>query len=371
MKGLLQLLILILIFFQAGCWDQQLLVDKKIVNNLSIDKAQNGYLLLGASAIDLVTKGGGQFNISSHAFTAISENIMDGGSKISRKMSGRADITKVNSILIGEKLAKADIYPILDFFYRNPTSNFGSCLALIRRRAVDLLKNETERETAIGSGVCSIISSAEKSGNLSKINLKSVLTKITDPDEDFMLPYLEKTNSEIKILGMALFHNRKFSGKYIPIEQAKMLLLLQGKNKPFLYKTKIDGRKSSKIKTTLTMRVEARKREQRLVIDKSGKMNFNIKISTKVRIVENPPLKVLSAKDIEGLNSVLSQNLTQDARKVTAIIQKANSDILGIARIGRVYNYNFFKKEKWEEVYPHININPKISIEISSNGLIK
>ncbi|MGG5737381.1 Ger(x)C family spore germination protein [Bacillus cereus group sp. IBL03679] len=371
MKGLIQFVFLILILFQVGCWDQQLLVDKKIINNLSIDKAKNGNLLLGASAIELVTKGGGQFNFSALTFTETSENIMGGGNKITRKMSGRADITKANAILIGDKVAKADIYHILDFFYRNSTSNFGSYLALIRGRAVDFLKSETKGEVSIGSGVNRIISSAEKSGSLPKTNLKSILTQITNPNKDFLLPYLEQTNSEIKILGTALFHNRKYSGKYIPIEQTNILMLLQGKNKPFFYKTKIDSDKSSNIEKTITIRVEATRKKQHLVIDKSGKVNFNINISAKARVVENPPLKVLTAQDIERLNFILSKNLTQDARKVASITQKANSDILGIARFVRAYNYDFWKKKNWEEVYPRISITPNISVKISSNGLIR
>ncbi|WP_353054088.1 Ger(x)C family spore germination protein [Bacillus thuringiensis] len=371
MKGLVRILILVSILFQVGCWDQQLLVDKKIVNNISIDKVKNGQLLIGASAIDLVTKGGGQYNLTYDTFLETSENLMGGGNKINRKMAGRADITKANSILIGEELATADLYPILDFFYRNTTSNFGSYLALIRGRASEFLKSRAKEEIAIGSGINRTILSAEKAGILPKINLKSVLTQITSPNKDFLLPYLEQNNLQIKILGTALFHNRKYSGKYIPIEKTNILMLLQGKNKPFFYKTKINDGKSSNIKKTITIRVEASKKKQRLVIDTSGKVNFNIKISAKVRVVENPPLKVLSIEDIERLNTVLSKHLTEDARKVTSITQKANSDILGISKFVRAYYYNFWEKENWEEIYPHININPKISVKISSNGLIR
>lgn len=354
--------------FLAGCWDQHQLVNKTLVNGIGFDLTEEGKIHLTARDLNIKSKGGGQFDLKDELLSAERPTLVGLGIDIDSMAAGQVDYSQAHILLIGDELAKQGIHQILDNFYRGKDSNTASKIAITKGKAEDILSTEKDK-SPIAFFILQTIEGAEKSTLLPDEKIFTVWTKILSPGKDFILPYLEKTDSDrIAIAGVALMNGDKFSGKTLSKEQSTLLLLLLDKLKKTNYMALILNEESEDHSIAFSTR--KMKRKMKIKVDKkSGDITCTIDISLQVE-VNSYPQNLKEDLNIKKLNKEISAELTNQAKEITAILLEANSDVFGIEmKVANRYP-DVSKKMNWDEDYKKVKIEPKVNVEIIKTGSV-
>ena len=354
--------------FLAGCWDQHQLVNKTLVNGISFDLTDEGKIHLTVRDLNIKSIGGGQFEIEDGLLSAERPTLVGLGIDIDSMAAGKVDSSQAHIILIGDELAKQGIHQVLDSFYRGKDANTASKIAITKGKAEDILSTEKEK-SPIAFFILQTIEGAEQATYLPDENIFTVWTKSLSPGKDFILPYLEKTESDkIAIAGVALLNGDKFSGKTLSKEQSTLLLLLLDKLKKTNFMALILNQESED--RSIAFSTRKMKRNMEIKVDKtSGDITCTIDISIQVE-VNAYPQNLKKDVNIKKLNKEISKELTKQAKEITAILLEANSDVFGIEmKVANRYP-DVSKKMNWDEDYKNVKIEPKVDVEIIKTGSV-
>jgi Ger(x)C family germination protein len=209
----------------SGCWDQQLLVNKTLINGISFDLTEEDNIEGTVRALNIQSKGGGQFEIADELIGSTRPTTVGLGIDIDSKLAGQIDASKAHIVIIGEELAQKGINPIMEFFYRNKGSYMSSKIVISKGKAKDILSTEKEK-SPIAFVILQILKGAELDTTVPKHNAFAVWQQIFDPGKDMVLPFLEKEEDKIEVAGVALFNGDKYTGKTLKKEKSTLLLLL-------------------------------------------------------------------------------------------------------------------------------------------------
>ncbi|MGM0836464.1 MAG: Ger(x)C family spore germination protein [Bacillota bacterium] len=359
---------LCIISLLTGCWDQNLLVNKKLINGISFDLTEDDEILLTTRALSIQSKGGGQFEINDELVQATRPTVAGLAIDIDNKLPGKLDISKAHIVIIGEDIAKKGIHPLLEGMYRPKDSYITAKIVMGKGKASDILSTEPEK-SPIAFDILQGLKAAENTNLIPEENIITTWTKVVDSGKDSVLPYLEKVESnKIEIAGVALLHGDKFTGTTLLKDQSKMLLLLMKELKKISYfamvlnqenKAQSIGFTAKSMKRNLDLKVDKKSHQIVCKID----LKLDIKINTY-------PQEFDKKVDIEKLHKDLSEELTNQAKNVTNTLLEANCDALGIgSRIASLHP-DLWKQIDWEEEYKNVQFEPNVKVNIINTGTI-
>lgn len=363
MRKWLNMMMVMILIFMAGCWDQELLVNKTIVNGVSFDIMEDGKIEGNVRALYIQSKGGGQFEIYDELVGSTQPTPISMAKEIDNKIAGEIEFGKANIILIGEELAKKGILSLIEPFYRTKDGYIASKIMITKGKAVDVLSTEKEK-SPIAFVILKIITGAEKSSIIPKDTAFSVWKGLVDPGEDKIIPIVEKVESDkIAIGGVALFNGEKYTGTSLSDEKSTLLLLLLDElNK----KSNLSVMLSEK--NSISFNPNKLKRSFLVTVDKQ-----NHKISSKIEIEMD--IEVISYQrnigkeiNIDKVNKELSTELTKQAKEITNTLLRANCDAFGIGRKIASSYPNYWNKINWDQEYKKVEIEPKVKVNIIKTG---
>lgn len=361
--------LLLTVLLLTGCWDQEKLVDKAIVDGISLDQGEDGKLFNTTRYLRLKNKGGGQFEAKDELLEAEGDSIVDISKQLNLMMPGKIDPSKTYVIIIGEELAKQNIYPLIEPFFRSKKSFLGAKIIIAKGQAYNILSIDKELSPIVFD-LMEMIDSGEVSSVIPDTNLYSIWTFMIDPGKDMLLPYIEKVQKDkLKLSGIALFNGGKYSGSYLTQKESTMLLLLRDElsiSNQFDMKIRQQNEKETPVTLTIT---NVKNQIDMKVDEQTNQITYTIDITIKTKLVnyEQNTVKEINVKD---LNKKTSVQLTKEAKEVTEIIQKANSDALGIGRSVASKYPKLWNEKKWKEEYQKVKIVPKIKVEITQTGTL-
>lgn len=352
----------------AGCWDQHQLVNKTLVNGISFDLTEEGKIHATVRALNMKSKGGGQFEIEDELVSAERPTMAGLAIDINSMTAGQVDFSQAHIILIGDELAQNGIHQLLDPFYRGKDSNIVAKIAITKGKAEDIISSE-KGKSPIAFFLLQTIEGAEESTLLPEETIFTVWTNILTTGKEFILPYLEKGESDkIAIAGVALFNGDKFSGKTLSKEQSSLLLLLLDKlqktnNMELMLNQASEDR-------SIAFSTRKMKRNMEIKVDKtSGDITCTIDISIQIE-VNTYPQNLKEDLNIKKLNKEISAELTKQAKEITAILLEANCDVFGIEMKIANRHPDVWKKMNWDEDYKNVQIEPKVDVNIIKTGAV-
>jgi Ger(x)C family germination protein len=350
----------------SGCWDQQLLVNKTLINGISFDLTEEGDIEGTVRALNIQSKGGGQFEIADELVGAKRPTVAGLGIDIDSKLAGQIDASKSHIILIGEELARNGINPVIEFFYRNKGSFMSSKIVISKGKARDILSTEKEK-SPIAFVILQTLNGAEADTLIPKQNAFRVWQEIFDPGKDMILPFLKKVeDNKIEVGGVALFNGDKYTGKTITNEKSTLLLLLLNQ----LQKT---SRMSLVLEPetkdrSLSFSTKDMKRNLEVKVEKpSNKIICTVHIKMNIE-VGTYPQDFNKELNIDKLNKDLSDELTKQAKEITNTLLQVNCDAFGIGRRISSFHPDLWKKINWDKEYKNIQIEPKVTVNIIETG---
>lgn len=367
MRKRLIFILFIFVIILAGCWDQQLLVNKTLLNGISFDLTEEGEILATARALNIQSKGGGQFEVVDEIVEAVRPTPAGLGLDMDSQLAGQIDASKAHIVIVGEEMAKKGLHAIIELFYRNKEAYLSSKVLISKGKASDILSTEKEK-SPIAFVILQTLNGAEADTIIPKETIFTVWKTVLDPGEDMVLPYVEKTGSnKIEVAGVALFNDDKFTGTTLSREKSSLLLLL------------LDNlQKTNRIPLVLDPETKDRaiafttrnlKRTLEVKVEKPGnQITCTVHIKMNIEVVSYPQ-DFKKPLNIKKLNKDLSEELTKQAKEITNTLIQVDCDAFGIGRRIKSYHPDVWKKIKnWQEEYKNVQIEPKVTVNIIRTG---
>lgn len=152
MKRIFTLLIVIVPLL-TGCWSRQEVNDVAIVLGVALDKEKNGNLQLALQIAVPKASGGAGGDAQGSGTTkstmmvsAEGASIIEAYRIIQEKISREVFFAHGRVIIVGEKLARDGVSPILDFFSRHRQAHLRNYLLFTKGKAVDILRANPQFE---------------------------------------------------------------------------------------------------------------------------------------------------------------------------------------------------------------------------------
>lgn len=358
--------------FLSGCWDQNLLKDVRLYLAASFDLDTDGKIIdaVASPIIKRADQGGGSAE-TYQIITGIGKTPRAARKDIDQRSSKTFDASKLRLLIIGNELAKQDIYPVLDLFYRDPKSSLSAKVFIAEGIGKDILQLNI-KEQEISEYLFELLESQEDASLIPEENLQSICAEMFDPGEDFILPYIShEGGTQAKVEGIALFNERKFTGQILSGDEAMIFLLMDGTSGMKARFTKeITNQENTSPRDFVSFDVKKTKQQLEVkVSNKEVKVNINLKL--KIALTEYARNQLYKKQEINYLNEKLSEILSKDAEAAIKKLQQANSDSFGIGRRLIALHNDYWKQVDWKKEYPNISITPKVEVEIVGHGIIK
>jgi Ger(x)C family germination protein len=358
----------VLLLLLPGCWDTDKLVNKKIINGISLDAADNGRILGTASTIKLINKGGGQFDEKDEVVQAVGDTVTEIGLLINNMMPGKIEASKTHIVIVGEELAKTGIMAPLEVFYRNAKGNLNASFLIAKGKAADMLAvGKTPTGSPIAFDIMQMIQGAQFAAIAPEQTLYTLWSELLDEDADIVIPIISKRPSNrIVIESVALMDGDKYTGSSLSQNDSKLLLLMMGKlNKTTLLDIPLQ-------QMTDTMIFEVIKATNQLNVrmdDATGRIDCVVKVNLRGDI-SSYPLTGDVASQMDRLKADVAESLQKHASLVIGKLQAANCDALGIGRRIKMSHPARWKGLDWKTAYPEVRVTAEFKVDFASTGLL-
>jgi spore germination protein KC len=375
MKKTAILLLMGMLIIITGCWDQNLLRDTRLAVGIGYDHLYNGELLTTTDIHVLKADSGGSGRpvVTSVIMKSTGATLRESRMSLEKEVAGNYAPNKVLVFVLGEELAKKDIYSTFDVLYRRPRNSLGAKIAITEGRAEEIISLKIVEETLISDALLKIIVSGEEDSFIPRHSVQTVFPFLFNDGQDFALPKIKKSdNDQITITGMALFNGKKYTGIDVTTDDASMLLILNNEeSKLARFNLKVNPEEKRKINQYVNVHVFPKKHDLKINVSKNNQVSADVKIGLKVHVIEYPTNNLVSKRAIETLSKKINEQLTKKAQEVISEIQRANCDYLGIGRLVQAHYPKTWTAMDWNQVYPTIQINPTIQTQIIQTGIIK
>ncbi|MFY0761689.1 Ger(x)C family spore germination protein [Metabacillus dongyingensis] len=351
----------------CGCWDQKMLKNTVLLSATALQIASDDEILV-TTAIQSYTSKEQQPINKTYFVTAFSSR--NAKIKLNQQMSGTVMSAKNKVFLIQDELAGKGLLQIADVLYRNPENPLNGKFAVVEENPQEILNLQKVGEELIGEYLAGLIKTSETSSVIPVETIQSMCTILFDEGKGLVLPYIimDKKNGTADVAGTALFHKDKFSGVTMNLEQSKTLLLMADRKEKLMdmsHKINYNGKK-----LTVAYDVADSKAKMKIMKDLNHKVKVSIPMNVQIEINEFPHDHLYEKKVLKKVNKEVTKYLQRQSEETAAKLQESNCDFFGIGRELIAYHPAIWKKVKWEEDYPNILIEPKVSVEIVHHGII-
>ncbi|MBN8237200.1 Ger(x)C family spore germination protein [Halobacillus kuroshimensis] len=354
--------LIISLLLLAGCWDQENLSDRRLINGISFDLSEEDPNLIkgGVRALNITSQGGGTIEVKDELLTTVGATTGELGHEIKNYVPGRLDVTKTFIIFLGDELSKEGISPLLETFYRDNLGYLPAKVVVVKGEALEVLSINND-ESPIAFRVLNGVRSAEKNTLLPKVTLFTLWNTMGDKRIDPVLPLVEKEEDLPKIIGLALFDQDKYTGKNLDTRQATLLMLMLD-DLGFTADVFIPYEKNPQKMYRLS--IMGLKRELNTKVSKDGTFTSTIALKIKTEINGNP----LRDSDIKGMEVQADEVITKRMEEVLTILQEVHSDPLGIGmEIASKYPEEW-KRLNWDKTYKEMGIKLDVEVDIEKKG---
>ncbi|MFF2752860.1 Ger(x)C family spore germination protein [Psychrobacillus sp. NPDC058041] len=356
MSKKISILIMVLILL-SGCWDERLNKDFASIPMVGFD-GEIGNLT-------------GYFGLpgeqhQSEQFEMLSEkgvSVQDVAQKVDQKVNQRLDLSKLTSILLSDDTVKSDLDNYLDAYYRNSRSRLNTVLIITVGSTAPFIKYGEKMGSDVNNYYSEFVEGFKLESVLSKADIQQSLSVLKDEAIDLTLPYIKMSKEgdigDIpELVGLALFSEKKFSGKTLNKDESIILQLMKKK------KGKYPNLTFTHKDIPLTIKVDNLQRKMKW----DGK-HIEIHYKMKIGVVEYYKNHFLEKKELQEIEKFLEETFTKKMEEVLKVLHDGNCDALGIGRDARAFHPDLFEKDKWHEIYTTITITPIVKVKIVETGI--
>ncbi|CUP75363.1 Spore germination protein B3 precursor [Turicibacter sanguinis] len=366
----------------SGCAHKVEMSQLGIVSGFGIDKIEDRYRLT-AQVVNPSSIAGNQHDtLSIFSVSAEGETLYDAYRELNTLTSKVLYLPHLSVIVLDEEIAKDGINTVLDFVLRNAAIRPNITVAIANNApAADILHVLIPSDQIPITQLDSLSNMCVKcTGRQVNYNLYQVSERVNAEGDNIVLNSVaiigdgisqgEKIENilqvepptQLQIDSLAAFKSDKLVG-YLDSEEAEYYNLLVGNSKRYVLNTVIDE----------TYKVAYEARDTKVEI-KPNLDEKKVKVECKVSgiLMENEyPINLMEPKNISILQSYFEETLKKDLMDfISKTQQELQSDILGVG--SKIHQKDPKKwaavNGYWEEIYPTLEFEVDVKIEINSVG---
>ncbi|AIF45242.1 Ger(x)C family spore germination protein [Virgibacillus sp. SK37] len=368
----LLILMPIILLSLTGCWDQQMLKENRLIYGIGYDPGEDEKLreTVVIRSVPKDPKAG----IANEIVSVNGTTIRELRSLLNKRISGDFAEGKARMILLNEDLAKIDIYPFLDSFYRDPRSPLGAKLAVVKGSVEKIYRIQQKEQTLIIEYIEELLDNEERNGTIPKQSIQMIGTQLFDEGRDFGLPLLhyDEENEGVELDGLALFNKRSYTGENLTGHQSKMMMILaeeRGKNIELTFKVDNQEKENWLYNYVSFIISDADTKKDIMYDASSGQFIVKLYIQVEVQIQEYASDHLYKKEKADELEKVIKERLYEDAIEVITKLQEVNSDVFGYGRDLLAYHAKKLHEKRLPENYfKDIQIKPIFQVTITETG---
>jgi spore germination protein KC len=360
----------------SGCWDRTETNDLAFVLTSSVDLEDDGkyrvtYMLPlpgsmgGASGGSGGTAGGKSYYIDSE----VGATMREATTKLQMRMSRRLFLSHRRTIVIGEKLAKKGIGPMLDVVPRSPETRLTNYLIVTKGKGYDLLNANPKFERFPAEAIRELARSRQAITTSTK-DIGIALSFDSDP----IVSYFEikesqatkQPSQEIQIIGYGQFKGDRMVGIYKD-QEVNGLMWLRNNVKEHTLTFPVDSGKDISIfvtKGTTTIKP----------LLQGDQVIFMVTLEASGSVREDLSDQNFAKADIiHKVERKLAEKMKKSVQSTIKQMQKEGTDSANLGLIvWRNYPnaWNNGLKTRWKDVFKQAEFRIKVEASITETGLI-
>ncbi|WP_309122679.1 Ger(x)C family spore germination protein [Paenibacillus sp.] len=374
-------LLLLLLPIITGCWGRQEVNDIGIVTATAVDRADNGAIevtlllavprLVGTSSM---AGGGGESKMETTAGWVVSadgETVMDAFRNIQAKLPRTIYFSHNRVLVLGERLAKEGIDPLLDVFQRNRQSQMNS-FVLVAEHPTDILRFKPKFEKLSSE----ILEEEIVRGVGTNVRLVEFLAMLHAEGQEAYAPVVEwirstekKESSNLRAtVKTAVFRGDRLVGM-LGDEATRGLIWLRNEVRDGVITIQVPesyggGKISAEIKSAST-------RFRPSVRD--GRVRIRIETEATLDIAENAS-KMDVERHLDTVETYFERDLEERLRALVDKAQKQlHTDIVGFGQSlyrNDPQRWRQAYAERWGETFPNVRADISVTVKVLNTGLV-
>ncbi|MFD4707349.1 Ger(x)C family spore germination protein [Gottfriedia sp. NPDC058432] len=268
-----------------------------------------------------------------------------------------------STIVIGEKLAKSNIQPLLEFFVRRPDIQMTSYLSVGKPNAFEVLNFKPIQEQVSGGVLKSYFDfSRTESPYIDQVCLFDAYRRETEDGIDIVMPIIESNKKDLLVDRIALFDKSKMIMELSPSESETYRLLTTG-----IYDESL---KVKNKKVMFVMNLEKGKANYKL---KHQNKNIVAYYTIKVRAVieeKIDDLDTIKESDISELNKHMEDKINAETKALLNKIKEKDIDPIGFGLRYLSRHSENRNLSLWNKKYANLAFKIKSEVKIKGTGLI-
>ncbi|MGG0668070.1 Ger(x)C family spore germination protein [Sporosarcina koreensis] len=348
---------LFVLFLLGGCWDEAQYKDITIVPVMGLTNGE------GENEVKAI------FSFPTFEQQTITYTKSEGTGISTRAAREDAthhtmealDVSHLEVLLLSSEMAKKNLYPELDMFFRTPRNRITSYIVIVEGDMEQYFTPPGAVKSEVANYYPELLRTAELYTYTSVSTMENAVKLLLDDSMDLDLPYMIIDDNGIPTLdGIALFSNNKFTGQTLGKQEAILANLMKSKLGKY---TRLSYEWKEK-NSPITIEVIKVRRKLKISNEKVN-MHFDIDIS----VDEFPPNDLYKKGTRNEAEKFLSGEIKKDFEKIITTTQEAKSDIFGVGRRVHAFHQDLWKKGDWQETYAALSIEVDVNVNMKRTSI--
>ncbi len=375
MKYLKQCIVVLLVCFLSGCWDDREMEDRSYIITMGIDKGENDkrYLITLApaqlSAMSSSSEEGGDSESSDKGIVVEGDTIASAVRQADSYSSIQVYLGQLKTVVLGKELLQEKQYlqSVLDELERNQDISGKIILLGTDDKAQDCVNTILKQDSSTGLFIWDFYkNTAQDVAVTKKLDLETFLRELRSSRGSSILPKITATEQGIKIGGGIAISDYAFIGS-LTNEQEQGVLLLQGEGKGAV----IDGIWQN---NTIPMWIYQNKSDMSFS-EQNNKLLCHVKVSIEgsaegSRLESESILKSNSLNEIENIFEII---IKSEIENTIALAQKKyQKDIFDIATKLKKQDVALYQKYGTDanEMIKNMEFDIEVAVNIRTIGIV-
>ncbi|MCA1020494.1 Ger(x)C family spore germination protein [Halobacillus litoralis] len=348
-----------ILLLSAGCVPSKSVEENAIVQISGYDRGGDGGRIKGTVSIPQYGKSEKKTAASELYLTVDANSIKDVEKEIQKKSSKPISIGKLAVTLYSMELAEEGISDVIDVLSRDARLSRNMYLAVVDGQTQDLIENGYTQDETTSKHLQGLIEN-NVHHNFPSTSLHEFLYAYYAIGMDPYLPILEQKESFVEISGIGFFKKGKLvttlsDAKVFTFKMMKENFTRGMQDLPFQDGTIMLDNIGSTVDYKLTG------------TDENPGLEINVKLKSEVNEmvgVEEKPSPQL-AKEMED---AFVDYFKTNADEMIELFKKEGIDPLGLGHFAKTRTRHFDEK-RWEDLYPDMDIQFDVDVEITEYGI--
>ena len=370
------LLLSMLIVFLTGCWDSRTIEDQLILTGIALDVADDpGKISVTAQAANIQQgkagsgETGGEGSNESIVMKATGDSLTACLTELDRDSSQKLLFHHNQIRLFGIELAEQGIKKHLDLIMRDQKARLEVPIAIVDGRGEEALTAKLSEMPLSGLFLGNNFEAQSAISPQYRVRLIDFVQRLLDGTAAPVIPIIKVTGEddkqEIKMAGMAVFHDDQMIGRLTNEETVGYILSFGNVKKYNIVVS--DGQNQAGLHiATLDCKREVTLRQD-------GGIQVSLTITSVVSVSELHGFKEMKPPELlKYLENLAQEEIKNEITDCFSVAQTLDADIFGFCTmVSKKYPKQWNEmKERWSEVFSDIDLSIQVKVRIPETGQI-